>query len=780
MKVPSVDPKTGTDVVRDTKNESDDFAFNGSVMAQRPEDVTIELSENAMVVLKKRYLRKDEHGVIIETPTEMFRRVAQNIALAERKFVGEELARDWEKLFFKSMASLEFLPNSPTLMNAGRDIQQLSACFVLPIDDSIDSIFNTIRDTALIHKSGGGTGFSFSRIRPKEDRVKTTNGVASGPVSFMTVFDAATEAIKQGGTRRGANMAILQVDHPDIMEFITCKDQTDRLKNFNISVAITDSFMEAVRNDSDYPLINPRTKQIQGYLEARNVFNIIVHQAWKNGEPGIVYIDRINAENPTPQAGMIESTNPCGEQPLLPYESCNLGSINLARMLKESNDHTSIDYERLGRVVDLAVRFLDDVIEMNAFPLSQIQQKTLSNRKIGLGIMGFADMLIRLGIPYNSEKALEVGAEVMQFIEERACDYSRVLAGERGAFPNFKGSRWDTGGLLPMRNATVTTIAPTGTLSIIAGSSSGVEPLYSIVFKRRILDGEELVEVHPLFMKHAQDMGYYSRELIQKIADKGTLQEIDGIPIEARRRFVCAHDVSPDWHVRMQAVFQKYTHNAVSKTINFPKSAEEEDVRHAYEMAYRLGCKGITVYRDGSREQQVLSTGATEPAAAKTGQPVKQQPVTTRPRPMCVQGKTVEIETGCGSLYVTINEDESGQPFEVFAQIGKAGGCVGSQTQSTARLCSLALRSGMDPKAIIKQLIGISCHKPQGFGPNKILSCSDAIAKAFQWYLRTKSEPANSEIAIQRERGACPDCGGVVEHINGCETCRSCGYSECG
>ncbi len=779
MKGPSVDPRTDADVGIDRSNSTGEFAFEGVELATKPDDAVIELTENAMVVLKKRYLRKDEHGAIIESPVEMFQRVARNISLAERKFVGEESAREWEQRFFRLMTTLEFLPNSPTLMNAGRDIQQLSACFVLPIEDSIDSIFNTIRDTAVIHKSGGGTGFSFSRIRPKDDRVKTTNGVASGPVSFMTVFDSATEAIKQGGTRRGANMAILQVDHPDIAEFITCKDQTDRLKNFNISVAITDSFMEAVRNDSEYPLINPRTKQIQGYLEARKVFSSIVHQAWKNGEPGIVFVDRINAENPTPHIGMIESTNPCGEQPLLPYESCNLGSINLARMLKEVDGRVMIDYERLGKVVETAVRFLDDVIEMNAFPLQQIQQKTIANRKIGLGIMGFSDMLIQMGVSYNSDQALETGTEVMRFIEERAQECSRKLAYERGPFPNFKGSKWDTGGSNPMRNATVTTIAPTGTLSIIAGASSGIEPLYNIVFKRRILDGEELIEVHPLFLKHAQDHGYYSRELIQKIAEKGSLQGVDGIPADARRLFVCAHDVSPEWHVRMQAVFQKYTDNAVSKTINFAKSAEEDDVRLAYELAYKLGCKGITVYRDGSREQQVLSTGTTEPAA-KNAPVLKPQSVTARPRPMCVQGKTVEIETGCGSLYVTINEDESGQPFEVFAQIGKAGGCVGSQTQSTARLISLALRSGLEPKAIIKQLIGISCHKPQGFGPNKILSCSDAIAKAVQWYLRTKSEPTNSEIAIQRERGACPDCGGVVEHINGCETCRSCGYSECG
>lgn len=751
-------------------------SVSSSLRNRTPDDFTLDLSENARVVLERRYLRKDEDGRVIETPVQMFRRVAANVALAERRFVGGETAKEMEENFFRVMTALDFLPNSPTLMNAGRELQQLSACFVLPVQDSIEGIFNTIRDTALIHKSGGGTGFGFSRVRPKDDRVQSTSGVASGPVTFMQVFDSATEAIKQGGTRRGANMAILRVDHPDIVEFISCKNEQRGLNNFNISVALTDTFMEAVKNGGEYPLVNPRTGQVQKLEDARKIFDLIVQQAWKNGEPGIVFIDRVNADNPTPHVGEIESTNPCGEQPLLPYESCNLGSINLAKMLTQTRDTFSIDYPRLEKTIKVAVRFLDDVIEMNRYPLVAIQEKTMANRKIGLGVMGFADMLIKLGIPYNSDAAIQTAEKLMEFINQRAIECSQSLAEERGAFPNYDGSVWDKPGDSPMRNATVTTIAPTGTISIIAGCSSGIEPLFAVAFKRRILDGDELTEVHPILLQVANDGGFYSKELMENIAAQGSVQNITDIPATLRRLFVTAHDVSPDWHVKMQAAFQKHTHNAVSKTINFPIHASVEDVQQAYELAYNLGCKGITVYRDGSREAQVLSTGKTEKQADNlNGAGLGVKP---RPRPLCVTGRTIEMETGCGSLYVTINEDEKGQPFEVFAQIGKAGGCVASQTQSTARLCSLALRSGIEPKSIIKQLIGISCHKPSGYGTKKILSCSDAIAKALKWYLALEKNQ-KTEFQIDRERGACPDCGGVIEHINGCETCRSCGYSEC-
>ncbi|MBN1552648.1 vitamin B12-dependent ribonucleotide reductase [bacterium] len=770
----------------DSKHESDTPKIRGidtlfpieevEVSVDSPADFAIDLSENAKVVLKKRYLRKDEEGNPIETPIDMFKRVADNIARAEYKYLNKDEAVKWRDRFFKTMTRLEFLPNSPTLMNAGREMQQLSACFVLPVEDSIDSIFNTIRDTALIHKSGGGTGFSFSNIRPKDDRVRTTNGVASGPVSFMSVFDSATEAIKQGGTRRGANMAILKVDHPDILEFITCKDNTEKLKNFNISVGLTDAFMESVKNEADYPLINPRLGQIQKTLEAKTVFDLIVYQAWKNGEPGIVFLDRINNDNPTAHVGLIESTNPCGEQPLLPYESCNLGSINLAKMVKTDNGSSSIDFDKIAVTIETAVRFLDDVIEVNHFPLAEIQDRTLANRKIGLGIMGFADMLIKLGIPYDSEKAIELGTTVMQYIQKKGREYSAQLASERGPFPNFKGSKYDKPNGLTLRNATVTTIAPTGTLSIIAGCSSGIEPIFSIAFKRRILDGEELHEVHPLFYNYAEKHGFLSSQIIEKIAEKGSLRQIADVPDSAKTLFVTSHDVRPEWHVRMQAAFQKFTDNAVSKTINFSANAKEDDVRDSFLLAYKLGCKGITVYRDGTRDNQVLSKGQkTTPVKSGT----QSTRIAPRPRPKTMTGKTIEVETGCGKLYVTMNIDEDNRPFELFAQIGKAGGCVASQTQSTARLCSLALRSGIEPKSIIKQLIGISCHKPKGYGQNKILSCSDAIAKALQCLLKTETEN-NPEIALNRGRGACPDCGGVIEHINGCETCRSCGYSECG
>ena len=764
--------RSGVDSKYQSKSDLD--LFNQD-LHQLPEDFALDLTENAKIVLQKRYLKKNDENKIIETPIQMFRRVARSIARVEIKFTSEEKVKDWENIFFSMMTNMEFLPNSPTLMNAGSEMQQLSACFVLPVEDSIDSIFNTIRDTALIHKSGGGTGFSFSKIRPNNDRVKTTNGVASGPVSFMTVFDSATEAIKQGGRRRGANMAILQVDHPDILEFIQCKNDTEKLKNFNISVGLTDSFMEALKDGSSYSLINPRSNRVQGSLDAKLVFDKIVTQAWKNGEPGIVFIDRMNAGNPTPHVGLIESTNPCGEQPLLPYESCNLGSINLAKMVQVVDGQCEIDYEKLGRTVDYAVQFLDDVIESNQFPLEQIQEKTLANRKIGLGIMGFADLLIKLEIQYDSEDAIETAGHVMKYIKERAIMHSQKLAEERGPFPNFKGSIFDAPGRKLMRNATVTTIAPTGTLSIIAGCSSGIEPLFSVVYKRRILDGNELSEIHPLFLEHAKNNNYFTQELINSLTENGDLQSSPDVSGEAKRLFVTSHDVTPEWHVRMQAAFQNYTDNAVSKTINFSNHASEEDVREAYLMAYELGCKGITVYRDGSRDLQVLERTKKSENSSSTKAGVAGVPM---PRPMCMTGRTIEMETGCGSLYITINEDQDGRPFELFAQIGKAGGCVASQTQSTARLISLALRSGIDTKNIIKHLIGISCHKPKGYGPNKILSCSDAIAKSLQWYMQTNGKN-NPKIIFERERGACPDCGGVIEHANGCETCRSCGYSEC-
>jgi len=725
------------------------------------------LSPNAMTVLKKRYLLKDEDGNLIETPKQLFKRVARFIASADELYADSNVKKS-EEVFYQMMSRLEFLPNSPTLMNAGRELGQLSACFVLPVEDSMESIFEAVKNTALIHKSGGGTGFSFSRIRPNNDIVKSTKGVSSGPISFMGVFDAATETIKQGGTRRGANMAILSVDHPDILEFITAKRDKKTLNNFNVSVAITDPFMHALKNDETYPLINPRTNALVKNISASEIFNLITQMAWENGDPGVIFIDRINQTNPTPQVGRIESTNPCGEQPLLPYESCNLGSINLARFVIDGQ----VDYQHLGEVVHTAVHFLDNVIDKNKYPIPEIAEKTHANRKIGLGIMGFADMLIQLGIPYNSEAAVQLVGDIMKFITAEARVESQQLASERGEFVNFKGSIYDQPDAPKLRNATVTTIAPTGTISIIAGCSSGIEPLFAVCFVRNVLDQEKLVEIHPYFEVIAKKLGFYSRELMEKIAERGSVKGLDEVPEDIQEIFVSSHDISPEWHVRMQAAAQQHTDNAVSKTVNFPNSATVEDVKQVYLLAYESGCKGITIYRDGSRDVQVLTKGK----KAAEGAPAETTPKSiTKPkkRPKLLAGKSLKIETGCGTLYVTINEDENG-PFELFNNMGKAGGCAASQNEAIGRLVSLAWRSGIKTEEIVRQLRGISCHRPHGFGPNKNLSCADAIAKAIIEYhnVSDTDKPAMTT-------GACPECGGPTEHEGGCAVCHSCGFSMC-
>ncbi|NLI82000.1 MAG: vitamin B12-dependent ribonucleotide reductase [Deltaproteobacteria bacterium] len=718
----------------------------------------LRLTANALVVLKKRYLRKDERNKPIETPEELFWRVARAIAEADAFFEGPEKVEETAERFYRLMVSLDFMPNSPTLMNAGRPLGQLSACFVLPVDDSIDSIFEAIKHAAMIHKSGGGTGFSFSRIRPEKDKVLSTQGVASGPVSFMTVFDTATETVKQGGTRRGANMGILRIDHPDIERFITCKTDNDRLNNFNISVAVTDAFMEAVQKDEAYDLINPRTMEPVKRLPAREVFDKIVQSAWKNGEPGIIFLDAMNRDNPTPLVGRIESTNPCGEQPLLPYESCNLGSINLANMV----DDGRIVYPHLKEVVWEAVHFLDNVIEVNRYPLSKIEEMTRGNRKIGLGVMGFADLLIALRIPYNSEEAVQTADDIMSFIQRESKAASAKLGESRGNFLNYTGSIYDRPETPFMRNATTTTIAPTGTISIIAGCSSGIEPVFAISFVRKVLDNQELLEVHPIFEKISREKGFYSESLMKKIAEKGSIGDFEEIPEDVRRVFVVSHDVSPEWHIRIQGAFQRHTDNAVSKTINFPNNATPQDVHDAYLLAYSLGCKGLTIYRDGSRDVQVLNI-----------QRKPQYPqVEPRPRPDRTTGVTERINTGCGKLYVTINSDEYGF-CEVFAQMGKAGGCAYSQIEATSRLISLALRSGVKVESIIKQLMGIRCPSPVWQNGTQVVSCSDAIAQVLNHY-------ADANITtVKDEMGACPDCGAAVEHEGGCIVCRSCGFSRC-
>jgi ribonucleoside-diphosphate reductase alpha chain len=719
------------------------------------------LSANAVVVLKRRYLKKDDTGEVAEAAPDMFRRVAETVADMDRNYDPEADVAATARKFYGMMSSLAFMPNSPTLMNAGRELGQLSACFVLPVEDSIDSIFDAIKNTALIHKSGGGTGFSFSRIRPEQDPVLSTKGVASGPISFMNIFDVATETIKQGGTRRGANMGLLRVDHPDIQKFITCKNDTKKLTNFNISVGLTEAFMDAVREDKPFTLINPRTKREAGQVRAAELFDLIVRSAWATGEPGIIFLDAINRGNPIPHQGEIEATNPCGEQPLLPYESCNLGSLNLARLAEDG----SIDYRTLKDLVHSAVHFLDNVIDANRFPLELIAENTRNNRKIGLGVMGFADLLLQLGIPYNTEEAVQVAEEVMAFIDKEAKAASAELADRRGNFPSYPGSRYDGNGVGRMRNATVTTIAPTGTISIIAGASSGIEPLFAISYVRRVLEGTELVEVHPYFEELARRRGFYSPELMRAVAQTGSIRDFKEIPKDIRRLFVTAHEVSPQWHIKIQAAFQRHTDNAVSKTVNFPRQATPEDVRQVYLMAYEQGLKGVTSYRDGSREDQVLSFGEQK-------KDKEFHYITPRPRPEETTGVTRIINTGCGKLYVTVNKDEVGF-CEVFAQMGKHGGCASSQNESIGRLISLALRSGVKIESIIKQITGIRCLSPIWQNGKQVLSCTDAIAQVL-------AQVADTTVALPEAAiGACPDCGGAVEHEGGCLVCRACGFSKC-
>jgi ribonucleoside-diphosphate reductase alpha chain len=773
----------------------------------------VRLSSNAITVLEKRYLVKDEAGVPVERPRDLFWRVARTIAEAERRYGGtdatvEDVAND----FYGLMANRLFVPNSPTLMNAGRPLGQLSACFVLPVDDALSNgksgIYDTLRAMALVHQSGGGTGFSFSRLRPKNDIVRSTMGVASGPVSFMTLFDASTDVVKQGGTRRGANMGILRVDHPDIMEFITCKDDTTKVTNFNISVAVTDAFMAAVEADGPYDLIHPKTGAVTGQLRAREVWERIIHGAWKTGEPGVFFVDKANHYNPVPHLGEYEATNPCGEQPLLPYDVCNLGSINLGAFVKKGE----MDWDHLRRVVHLSTHFLENVIDANQYPLLEITELAQRIRRIGLGVMGLADVFVKLGVPYDSEEGVELGRKIQQFVDEEAKNESERLATERSVFPEWERSIWgpdetaalDANGerirpIRRLRNCNVTTVAPTGTISIIAGCSSGIEPLFAVAFMRNQA-GVLMPDVNEDFVAIAKAEGWYSDELMRRIAERGHI-EFPEVPAKWQRVFVTANAIKPEWHIRMQAAFQEFNDSAISKTCNFAQDATEEYVEEIYRLAYRLNCKGVTVYRDGSREMQVLSTGSTakkvteqhgkDGKGAKDGQvrPDRAQAEALsdlkgtiaeleaenerlrrqvldleaenlqrrqkRSRPEVLRGTTRRVESPLGTLYVNITEDDRGQPFEVFMSLGKAGGALMADVEALGRVISLALRSGIPMSEIHRQLRGISSDRVMGLGPSKVLSVPDAVGIAIERYMREKE-------GIQQELLPRTDLGGGV------------------
>jgi len=812
---------------------------------------SLDLNANALTVLERRYLVKDDHGKPVEHPEDLFWRVARTIAAPDRTYGASNRAVEGlAETFFELMATRVWMPNSPTLMNAGRPLGQLSACFVLPVEDALSNgrsgIYDTLRAMALVHQSGGGTGFSFSRLRPKNDVVRSTMGVASGPVSFMKLYDASTDVVKQGGTRRGANMGILRVDHPDIMDFIHCKDDLTQVTNFNISVAVTDAFMLALEAGKSYDLIHPRTGKVVGQLDAREVFKQIVHGAWKTGEPGVFFIDRANQYNPVPHLGSYEATNPCGEQPLLPYDVCNLGSINVGLFVKNGD----VDWDGLRTAVHLCTHFLDNVIDANKYPLAEIDDLAKRIRRVGLGIMGWADLLVRLGVPYNSDEGVALGRKMMEFIDEQSKVASEKLAEQRGTFAEWERSIWgpdatcarNAGGerIRPMRrlrNCNLTTVAPTGTISIIAGCSSGIEPLFAVAFMRNQA-GVLMPDVNEDFVAIAKREGWYSEGLMQQIAAAGHIH-FAAVPEQWQRVFVTAHDVTPEWHIQMQAAFQEFTDSAISKTSNFPNDATEEYVEQIYRYAYQLGCKGVTVYRDGARENQVLSTGSTAKKvtenAAGAGKDALVEALgriaeletelhltkerlhdveaenlqrrAKRSRPDLLKGSTRRIESPLGTMYVTITEDDKGQPFEIFMSLGKAGGALMADVEAIGRLISLALRSGVPLLEIYRQLRGISSDRAVGLGPNKVMSVPDAIGIAIEKWMQEKQgvqqdlletgtttsvqaevvRGAVGEAALRAARGpepdfigACPDCGSQLAFIEGCAKCHVCGFSECG
>jgi ribonucleoside-diphosphate reductase alpha chain len=831
-------------------------------LPSKPPATPVSLTNNARIVLEKRYLVKDSSGAPVERPEQLFWRVATVVAGADQRYGASEGAVEAvAEEFYRLMTERRFEPNSPTLMNAGRPLGQLSACFVLPVEDSLSNgqngIYDTLRSMALIHQSGGGTGFSFSRLRPKGSMGRSTTGVASGPVSFMKLYDASTDAVKQGGTRRGANMGILRIDHPDILEFITCKEDLTQIVNFNISVAVTAKFMEAMKAGRSYDLIDPSTGEKAGELDAREVWNKMIDGAWRTGEPGVFFIDEANRYNPVPHLGSYEATNPCGEQPLLAYDVCNLGSINVGYYVTDG----VMDWDALRSDIHLATHFLDNIIDVNRYPLPEIDALSKRIRRIGLGVMGFADMLVRLGIPYDSPEGVEMGRKVMEFVDVESKRESERLANERGPFPEWARSIWgpdetcarDENGqrVRPMqmlRNCNVTTIAPTGTISIIAGCSSGLEPLFAVAFMRNQA-GVMMPDVNEDFLEISKREGWYSGELIERIAKTGRI-DFPEVPERWQRVFVTANQIPPEWHIRMQAAFQEHCDSAISKTTNFAHPATVDDVRTIYELAYELHCKGVTVYRDGSRDNQVLSTGATAQATAArsvgTGdkrelgelqgqlaeadaeierlkkalyesEAENAQRRAKRSRPDMLRGTTRRMDTPLGTMYVTITEDDRGQPFEVFITLGKAGGAAMADVEAMGRLISLSLRSGIPIMQVHRQLRGIASDRPIGLGPNKVLSVPDAIGIAIEMWYREKQgvqqelldEPeappaAPRVVAPAREQitagdggaelqmsldslgngaafmGTCPDCGSQLEYAEGCVKCHVCGFSECG
>ena len=832
-----------------------------------PDDLpTAELTDNARTVLSLRYLKKDEDGNPNEEPEVMFWRVARTIADVDMAYGASDAGVDEvARQFYDAMINGKFEPNSPTLMNAGRPLGQLSACFVLPVEDALSNgrsgIYDTLTAMALVHQSGGGTGFGFSRLRPEGETVRSTMGVASGPVSFMKLYDASTDVVKQGGTRRGANMGILRVDHPDIRSFITCKNDTSQVTNFNISVAITDVFMEAVGNDAMYDLVSPKTGDVIGQENASEIFKMIIRGAWLTGEPGTFFIDRANEYNPVPALGSYEATNPCGEQPLLPYDVCNLGSINLGKFVRDEvrpgiDPDEGIDWDALRTIVHLSTHFLDNVIDANCYPLPAIHELAQNIRRIGLGVMGWADMLVRLGIAYDSEEGVALGRHVMEFVNEESRNASEKLAEKRGVFPAWAESIWGPDGQAAtradgtrihdsraLRNCNLTTVAPTGTISIFAGCSGGIEPLFAVAFMRNQA-GVLMPDVNPDFVRMAKEGGWYSEELMERIANEGHIH-FDEVPEQVQRSFRTAHDISPEWHVRMQAGFQEHTDSAISKTTNFPREATQEQVREIYELAFSLGCKGVTVYRDGSRDRQVLSTGKTTQTTSSAEAPagvselehaladareeahnlrieverlkheLQDQDLTRgaarhkRQRPQALRGYTMKMNSPLGDLYVTLNEDEGGKPFEVFCTLGKAGGAANADAEAIGRLMSLALRSGIPISQVKDQLRGISCDRAVGLGPNKVLSVPDGIGQAIERFLEEKegvqealalttgARPSavstTTETTVQAQSvshdsgamafdmGTCPECAtGHLAFEEGCKKCHVCGYSECG